>query len=408
MRVFLPAAVQALALVLACAPPVAAQDRSPAPDTSAPVVTQSPSRPSEFIQESVLLPVNIGGASFRLETLVLRSRSARGRLPIALITHGKPGPRDDLATIHATNYRSIARDLARRGWLAAVVVRRGYGLSEGALPQFGDCRTGYDLGRLFKSEAMDLAAALTVLANRSDADGTRAIAVGVSAGGAAVTALAAHAPANLKAVVNVSGGLRNEMCPYEDKLVDSFGELGRTARIPSLWVYARNDKLFGPDLVDRMRAGFTAAGGDARLVMTDPVGEDGHQLFSLVEGRTRWYAALDAFLRDVKLPTYGEEEVDGLMALGIEPSLRPSIMRYVAVPGEKALARPVGGGKLNWFLGGSDLPTARRQALEQCEKAGAKCEILAENNRPVQAPERGAAAGGTMPGIDAIKRAVSR
>ncbi len=372
-----------------------AQETSPTQTT--------PTRPPEFVQETTLLPVTIAGATFRLEVMTVRSRTATGRLPIALITHGKPGPRDDLATIHATSYRSIARDMARRGWLAVVLVRRGYGFSEGTLPQFGDCKSGYDLARMFRTEALDIAATLTVVANRPDADATRAIAIGVSAGGAASLALAASAPANLKAVVNVSGGLRNDTCPYEGKLVETFAGFGRTTKIPTLWLYARNDRLFGPDLVEKMRAAFVAAGGDARLSMMDPVGDDGHSLFTLTEGRTRWYAALDAFLRDVSLPTLGDHDVEAVMALGLGAEQRTSVARYMAVPGEKALTRPVGGGKLTWYLGQPDVATARRLALELCEKAAPKCEVVAENNRP--APRTVAGEGNPAANDNAMKAA---
>lgn len=353
-----------------------------APGTAARAQDAAPPRAPEFVQETSLLPVTIGGATFRLEVMVVRSRAATGRLPIALLTHGKPGPREDLATIHATGYRSIARDLARRGWLAVVVVRRGYGFSEGSLPHFGDCKAGYDLARMFRTDALDLAAVLTVVANRPDADATRAIAIGVSAGGAASLALAASAPANLKAVVNVSGGLRNETCPYEARLVETVASFGRTTKIPTLWLYARNDRLFGPELVHKMHGAFVGAGGDARLAMMDPIGDDGHALFSLTEGRTRWYAALDAFLRDLSLPTLGDHDVDAVMAQGLDAGQRPSVVRYMAVPGEKALARPVGGGKLTWYLGQADVATARRLAMELCEKTAPKCEVVAENNRP--------------------------
>lgn len=363
----------------------------------------APPRVPEFVQETSLLPVTIAGATFRLEVMTVRNRNATGRLPIALITHGKPGPREDLATIHATSYRAIARDLARRGWLAVVVVRRGYGFSEGSLPQFGDCKAGYDLARMFRTEALDLAAVLTVVANRPDADATRAISIGVSAGGAASLALAASAPTNLKAVVNVSGGLRNETCPYEGKLVETVAGFGRTTKIPTLWLYARNDRLFGPELVHKMHGAFVGAGADARLSMMDPVGDDGHALFSLTEGRTRWYAALDAFLRDLGLPTLGDQDVEAVMAQGLEAGQRQSVARYMAVPGEKALARPVGGGKLTWYLGQPDVATARRLALELCEKTAPKCEVLAENNRP--AGKGGAAEPAAAANDNAMKAA---
>lgn len=348
------------------------------------------SRPREFVQEDGLLAVTLGGAATRLETLVVRPYGRPGRLPIALVTHGKPASDDDLATVHASNFRSVARDLARRGWLAVVVARRGFGLSEGDVAYTGTCRPGADLAAMFRREADDLAAVFAEIARRPYADATRAIAIGGSAGGAAVLALASQPPPGLRAVVNVSGGLRMNGCAFEDRLVAAVA--GLRPKVPALWVYARNDQTFPADLVGRMHAAALAEGTDARLTMLDPLGEDGHFIFMSPEGRVRWYAALDAFLRDLSLPTVGAAEVDALMAAGFEPAQRVSVQRYVGVPGEKAMARPVGGGRLNWSLAASDIAQARKLALEQCEKAGAPCEIVAENNRP----------GGSLPGSTAV------
>ena len=103
-----------------------------------------------------------------------------------------------------------ARDFAARGWLAVVVLRRGYGQSDG-LPgvsrgaAYMACENA-DLARGFEVEADDLDGALKVVAARSDADGSRAIAIGQSLGGGVVLAFAARRPAGLLGVVNVSGG----------------------------------------------------------------------------------------------------------------------------------------------------------------------------------------------------------
>ncbi len=348
-------------------------------------------RPREFIQEDGLTAVSLGGSVLKLETLLVRSIGRTGRLPIALITHGKPASDDDLATVHASNFRSVARDLARRGWLAVVVARRGYGLSEGEVAYRGTCQPGADLAAMFRREADDLAAVLTEIGRRPYADATRVIAIGGSAGGAAVLALASQPPPGLRAVVNVSGGLRLNSCPFEDRLVAAMA--GLRPKVPALWIYARNDQTFPAELATRMHVAAVAAGADARMTMLDPVGEDGHQIFMSMEGRVRWYAALDAFLNDIGLPTVSTAEVDALMAAAqLDPAQRVPVQRYVAVPGEKALARPTGGGRLNWFMAGNDIAQARRLALEQCQKSAPQCEIVAENNRPVVG-DRGTASG---------------
>src|ERR1043166_8258925 len=158
-----------------------------------------------------------------------RGASATGRLPVALITHGKPATTGRVLDVHATSLTGQARDLARRGWLAAVVVRRGYGQSDGPLRVAVSCRSPSFADR-FAAEAEDLQGALEFIARRADADATRVIAIGASAGGAAVTALSALNPPNLLGVVNVSGGLRMEACPADDALVAAFKQLGRKSR----------------------------------------------------------------------------------------------------------------------------------------------------------------------------------
>ena len=72
-----------------------------------------------------------------------------------------------------------ARDFAARGWLAVVVIRRGYGSSDG-LPgvsrgaAFMECGSD-QLARGFDVEADDLEGALNVITARPDADPSRVL-----------------------------------------------------------------------------------------------------------------------------------------------------------------------------------------------------------------------------------------
>ena len=232
----------------------------------------------DLVEDASFLRVTIGGKPVRLEALTVKRAAAAGRLPIALIAHGKPTTQGQMGDQHVHGYAQQARDLARRGWLAVVVMRRGFGASDGPPPAPLSCRSTSFLER-FDGDADDLAAALNTIAQRPDADPTRVIAIGASAGGAAVMALSARNPPGLVAVINVSGGLRLEDCPKEDVLVSAFRAYGAMSRVPSLWVYAKNDSFFGPELVDRMRGAFLDGGGDAKLVMLEPEGKDGHTMF---------------------------------------------------------------------------------------------------------------------------------
>src|SRR5262249_49378790 len=156
------------------------------------------------------LTVETDKGPYRLETLIVRPAKADGPLPIALITHGKNLKSEDNRAIRADMMLPQARDFAARGWLAAPVIRRGYGQSDGVPgvsrgAAYMACENG-DLVHGLDVEADDIDGALKALAARPDADGSRAIAVGQSLGGATVLAFAARRPAGLIRVVNISGG----------------------------------------------------------------------------------------------------------------------------------------------------------------------------------------------------------
>ena len=213
-------------------------DRAPArpsrPSTDAADQTAKPAPPyPDLIEERTFLTYTGERGTFRLEALIVRPAKAEGKLPIALITHGKNLKAEENQQLRADFYAPQARDFAARGWLSVVVIRRGYGESDG-IPgvsrgaAYMSCQNA-DLVRGFDIEADDLAAALQVIAARPDADASRVIAVGQSLGGGAVLAFAARRPAGLIGVVNVSGGVwrsdGNGACDF-DALVAAMTDFG--------------------------------------------------------------------------------------------------------------------------------------------------------------------------------------
>ncbi|MDQ0470670.1 alpha/beta fold hydrolase [Labrys wisconsinensis] len=351
-------------------------------------------RATDFVEDHSYFRVIIGGKPVRLEGLTIKRSDAAGRLPIALVVHGKPLDTGDVQSHHTNTVEEQARDLAGRGWLAVVPMHRGFGQSDGLPPGALGCDVGALLHR-FSDNADDLEAVLALVKQRPDADPSRVIAIGVSAGGADVVTLSARNPAGLLGVVSISGGLRLDNCPaWQDNLVAAEKSLGAQSRVPQLWLYARNDSYFGPDLVDRMRSAALDGGADVKLVMFDPIGTDGHSLFSVPSGRNDWLRELDAFLRYLKLPTWQLGEVDAILTkIRAQKGNRGFIESYFAAPLYKALAYSPSQNNFWDGFGATSLERARTLALEPCKRKASDCAIVMENDDAVPAQPAGSTVG---------------
>ena len=348
----------------------------------------------ELLEERTFLTVQNDKGRFRLEALVVKPAKADGRLPIALITHGKNAKAAENQALRADMMLPQARDFAARGWLAVVVLRRGFGQSDG-LPgvsrgaAYMACENA-DLARGFEVEADDLDGALKVVAARPDADGSRAIAIGQSLGGGVVLAFAARRPAGLLGVVNVSGGAwrtngEGNVCQHAD-LVAAMATFGARTRIPTLWLYAENDSLFPPELVTRMRDAYAASGGRAELRMFPPVVHDGHRLFADFGGRVKWLRAVDGFLQAHGMPNTNLARAEMVMSTTkLAARSRPVVDEYLSTPAPKLLVATPSGAGAYWVANPNDIEGARKRLLTNCrERSGAECTVVMENNELVR------------------------
>ncbi len=337
----------------------------------------------EFVIERTFFRTTIENRTVRLEGLVVKRSDLAGELPIALITHGKSSHLSDMLESKTADYAGPARDLARRGWLAVVVMRRGFGQSDGPMAASVSCATTSFASR-FAADADDLQGAIEAASKRPDADPSRVIALGVSAGGAAVVALAARNLPGLRAVVSVSGGLRMPDCPKEDVLVSAYREFGLVSRVPNLWIYAKNDSFFGPELVERLQSSFLDGGGDVKLVMYEKFGNDGHSLFTAAAGKLQWLMEMDAFLRFHGLPAARRDNVAELMKLlQLDQRQRGFVDRYLAAPTYKVMVRTPDGKHHFTQYGATTLDRARNAALKSCQdryKAAEPCRVVMEND----------------------------
>ncbi|MBP2293077.1 CocE/NonD family hydrolase [Azospirillum rugosum] len=339
-------------------------------------------------QDPIRIPASVpgllGAGKVVLEALVVRP-DGPGPFPLAVINHGSPRDPAVRGRMSPNGMLPQARELARRGWAAVVVMRRGYGGSEGDWAETnGPCKSP-DYKTAGEQGADDIRQAIRFLVQQPYVDAKRIISVGVSAGGFATVALTADPPPGLVAAVSFAGGrgsrADDEVCAPE-RLVDAFRAFGRTSRVPMLWVYAENDHFFGPRLARDFHAAFTGAGGRADFVAAPAFGKDGHSLFS-GPGIPQWTPALDRFLAEQKLtprktlidlPTAALPPPPGLSERG-----RASFQDYLAAAPNKAFAVSTDGA-FGWRTARRSEEEARDGALENCAKnAKRTCRVVYVN-----------------------------
>lgn len=263
----------------------------------------SVARADGIVREDLRIPMASAGPR-GLEAMLVRPSGTR-QYPLALISHGAPRDASKRAGMSPNRLYPQALEFARRGFAALVVMRRGYGDSDGRYAEDSGACARRNYLTTATASAADLRAAIEAMKNRADVTTQGMIAVGISAGGFASVALSADPPPGLAAVISFAGGrgsrADNDVCD-EPSLVGAFATLGKTSRTPMLWVYAENDKYFGPGLAHRMHAAFTASGGRAQLTDAPAFGRDGHTLFSAA-GASIWTPMVDTFLREQNLGT---------------------------------------------------------------------------------------------------------
>ena len=123
-----------------------------------------------------------------------------GKHPLAVITHGTSPKAEERAEVNGWQMLPQALWFARRGWIALVVVRRGYGASGGE----PDTSRGGDHQGAGEYSAMDLRTAIDYARGLPQVDATHVVAMGVSTGGLAVVALTANAPPGLVAAIKLA------------------------------------------------------------------------------------------------------------------------------------------------------------------------------------------------------------
>ncbi len=220
--------------------------------------------------------------------------------PLLVLNHGRSYKAADRARLSPRDYADAARWLTGFGFLVAVPVRVGYGRTGGEdVEDSGPCKNK-NYPPVYLASAVQTLAVLEALRKRPEAAQDRALVMGQSFGGTTAIAVAALNPPGVQGAINFAGGGGGnpELMPQnpcgQPALRRLFAGYGKTARMPSLWVYSENDQYFGPKLPRDWFEAFEAAGGTGEYALFPPLGSNGHSLFS--RGPDLWHPRVREFL----------------------------------------------------------------------------------------------------------------
>lgn len=263
------------------------------------------SQPAQIQEEVWALPLPLPMFAY-----VVRPRGD-GPFPLVIMNHGVALQAKERSFFPLVEFRDAAMWFARRGHVVVAPVGSGYGAAAHDIPERGIygpffSRIGNCQNPNFRDAGLAVALVDTWIIDYMAAQKTTqpkdVIVVGQSAGGWAALALSSRNPSEIRAIITfaagrggrVDGKPNNNCAP--DRLVDAAAEFGRTARIPTLWIYAENDTFFGPGLSKRMHDAYTGGGGSAEYRMLPPFGDDGHFLIGSADAIPLWEPLVAQFL----------------------------------------------------------------------------------------------------------------
>jgi dienelactone hydrolase len=350
-------------------------------------IPQSASAPEILVTE-FRIPTHSSGKK-GLEAVMIRPND-NSQHPLALLTHGTPREAQERSQMTPLRLIPQAREFARRGWTAVIVMRRGYGDSGGGYGEDARaCGRIPDYSGATKEAVRDLRESTDYLHTRPEIDPSRMIAIGISTGGLTMVGLAADPPQGLLAAINFAGGrgsnAPDHVCNPED-LIRTFADFGKRNKVPMLWVYAENDHYFGPALAQAFYRAFTQNGGKARFIAAPPFGEDGHGLFSQ-RGIPIWTPYVDDFLKQenlvlrdtlLQIPLPAVEPPSYLSGKALE-----DFQRYLLAAPHKAFAASSSGG-IGMNFGQRTPEEAQKHAMENCKKStpdGSPCSVVMSDDQ---------------------------
>ncbi len=224
-------------------------------------------------------PATIEGKIYKLEYRLLRPNDSLPH-PLIIMTHGRYGPYPPRNNAEVTGYTELCKALCQKGYVVMMLVRRGYGISDGPDSELKE--TPYETGI---EAAKDLQSAVEYMRTKPYIIPDKIVVMGHSQGGWAAIAFSTLRVDGVLGTVNLSGGTNYiginsvlQATTYS-KWISDCGEYGKSNVIPTLWIYSSNDLSIPGFASQSMFNSFIKNGGKGTLVMNPAFSSNGHGLY---------------------------------------------------------------------------------------------------------------------------------
>ncbi len=267
------------------------------------------------VEEILTLPVSVTlrhaeTHDQNLHVGVFRDDSTQEPRPFLVLGHGRPAT-GNFGAFRVDGFRKQIDYFVSRGFVVFAHLRIGYGASGGPdVENAGPCNNR-DFAYSYKVGGQQTTQVVTLARSLPYADPERGIIAGQSYGGAlAIEAASRNLPGVIGAINFAGGGggdpvnRPGQPC-RPDKLEALYADYGKTARVPTLWLYSENDAFWGKDIPHTWFSAFTAQGGKGRFIQLPAVHNagagGGHAAFTRIQ--SEWQVHVDRFLNDIGVTT---------------------------------------------------------------------------------------------------------
>ncbi len=347
----------------------------------------------EIVRIQVTVRDLYGREESRPMPITLYRPAGQGPYPVLVLNHGR-AVSEKRGSQGRWHPEAAARYFVAKGFVVLAPTRVGYWETYGGFDpeDNGPCNAAR-VEASSKAVSDQVLAAMEFARALPYADTGRWIVAGQSVGGYASVATAGRKPAGLLAGINFAGGVGGNPDKSPGRpcspstLTYHWGQLGKSAAAPMLWLYWANDKYWGEDWPRRWHQAWIDAGATARFQALPAFGDDGHRGFDA--DMDHWLPVVDAFLATLGFtqeaivkapPPSGFARIDEVDKVPARPAGREAYSRFLAINGARAFALSAPEGGYGFARG--DYAVGR--ALGNCQRSGHKaCKLYAVDDQVV-------------------------